>query len=258
MAKNRLDCEQVKALLPAIAMFQEPPAWTTSAQVPSDWALLQQAKALRVKNSRIHKLNAGEMEEPELDETEVEESEIPVINPEDYPLAMAAAGLSPSSSSDKRFSVMLGLLFVLAIGILTSSSTFAGVTGSTGKTLNVFHNLFRPSARKQSQNTPKLFLPFGRHHKTQKRLQKSTKAPAIVSDSSAPETSFFFSQPVESTSTAEQNASVGFYIMEQYYSLGAFVSEQNVHVLSFFRLQLRKLRSVWQTLFASNQRALTK
>lgn len=98
----------------SIALFQEPPAWTMASIATTDWALLQQAKAMRN--------NEKDTKPCLLDTKKAAKGER--MTRKDYPLASAAAGITMTSSfvTSNFFKLML-LLTLLACG------TVAIVTG---------------------------------------------------------------------------------------------------------------------------------
>jgi len=135
MARNRHPDSRV---LPGVAMFAPIPDWGLVDVVPSDYALLQRAKALR-----------AEMQQPQpegefKDATDIEEDSSPVDqSPQtqndvqvrmakvraNYPLAAVAVGCSRCHWSDKKPALLvvlfLGLTMVLVVIISTHSTTLA-------------------------------------------------------------------------------------------------------------------------------------
>jgi hypothetical protein len=240
------DNVKVYALLPAIAMFQDPPAWTTAAEAPSDWALLQRAKALRLQEAQ------GEvgMREPG---SKLEAENMPGLT--EYPLAVAAAGLAPSSHH-RRSSLQFGFVALLAVGFLFLSTT------TTTSFSNVAARVFRPV--KEEPSGPQLFLPRAKRQTKNKLGLASIFAPlcSALTDNdkcSAPASR----RPVTTNNTADTDTKpstnvpsiVGVSFMEDldftspfldnYYSLGSYFADKSQHVWSALCRQLVKLRVLW-------------
>jgi hypothetical protein len=247
-AKNRLgpNDDQVKALLPAIAMFQDPPVWTTAAEAPNDWSLLRRAKALRQQKDEPEAGNREQESKPE--------SQKP--NPIQYPLAVAAAGFTRVSYT-RSSSLLLGFLVV---GLLLSLSV-ALVSFSNGRPtfavgpMKLFQKLFRPADFEPRSRQRQLFLPSV---KRQKKMLHLIPKPTAVDKNSA-----FVSRPVAINNSAGDTkpavtciAGVSTFLekweftslTESYYAVGSFVVDKPRHFLSLLRLQLGKLRGVWEKL----------
>jgi hypothetical protein len=233
--------DKVKAFLPAIAMFQDPPAWTTAAEAPSDWALLQRAKALRQQKAQFE-------EEKAQVEVEVSKPESSQSKPDltEYPLAVAAAGLAPSSHHSRRSSLHFGFVALLVVCLLLLSAT----------TTTSFSSLFRPAEKEPSGS--QLFLPSTKRQtrkifslvptlaavdnencsapvsKTNKSADTDMKPTTVKVLPSIVEASGFMLN-LEFTST----------LTDSYYALGSYFADKSQHVWSFFRVQLVKLRGVW-------------
>jgi hypothetical protein len=260
MAPND-DNVKIKALLPAIAMFHDPPAWTTAAEAPSDWAMLQRAKALRLQKAQ------GEVDMPE-PESKTEAQNKPDLT--EYPLAVAAAGLAPSSHH-RRSSLLFGFVALLAVGFLLWSTTTAPSSFNVGTVgvgpIKLSQKLFRPAEKEASG--PQFFLPRAKRQ-TKKILGLAStfafvdndKCTALVdSDMSTAPVS---RRPVTTNDAADTDtkpsttvpsivedsafmANPGFTspFLDSYYALGSFFVDQSQHVWSLLRDQLVQLRVVW-------------
>lgn len=136
LAKNRSADLHAKALIPAIALFQaDMPLWGRHATAPTDWAVLQQAKTLRAKQSvttRSPAVQSGESGKP----NDSSAAAGIRIQADDYPLAVTAAGLAPTTKNSPKsrfallllmFSLVAGLLFV---GLPLSSSAMGNIMGT--------------------------------------------------------------------------------------------------------------------------------
>lgn len=227
MAKNRSQSKDAhaKALLPAIAMFQEPPAWLTLAQVPTDYSLLQRAKELRCSNKDADDANdVTETKEQDM----IAKVDVDIIIMSDYPLAMAASGLAPSSI--RRSLVMLGCMMLLGLVLAFSVSSFAPVSSG----------LFYPTVTKARSKKKPHFLPSAkRRREFVVPLAVSTKAAAVVRTKVAP-------AAVETSTTT---SALGNYYVENYYALGSYVLDRHEVVKTALRRQWRKFRSVWKNLW---------
>jgi hypothetical protein len=240
---------KVKALLPAIAMFQDPPAWTTAAEAPSDWALLQRAKALRLQKAQ----GEVDMHEPE---SMPEAQKMPDLT--EYPLAVAAAGLAPSSHH-RRSSLQFGFVALLAVGLLLLSTT------TTTSFSNVATRVFRPV--KEEPSGPEFFLPRAKRQTKKILGLASIFAPVCsapvdndmcspvsrrsVTTSNTADTDTKPSTNVPSTVGALVTESSEFIssFLESYYALGSFFVDKSQHVWSLLRHQLVKLQIVWDDNF---------
>lgn len=257
------DNVKVKALLPAISMFQDPPAWTTAAEAPSDWALLQRAKALRLEKAQ------GEVDMRE-SESKPEAQNIPGLT--EYPLAVAAAGLAPSSHY-RMSSLHFGFVALLAVGFLLLSTTTTTTSFS-----NVATRVFHPV--KVEPRGSQLFLPRAKRQ-TKKILGQASifaasvdndKCSALVDEGkcSAPVDNDKCSAPVSRCPVTTNNSAdadidtkpstnvpsiVGAStfledfeftapFLTNYYALGSFFADKSQHVWSALCRQLVKLRVV--------------
>jgi hypothetical protein len=256
MAPND-DNVKIKALLPAIAMFHDPPAWTTAAEAPSDWAVLQRAKALRLQKAQ----GEVDMLEPE---SKTEAQNKPDLT--EYPLAVAAAGLAPSSHH-RRSSLQFGFVALLAVGFLLWSTTTTSTTATTTSFSNVAARLFRPAEKEPSG--PQLFLPRAKRQTKKILCLASTfafvdndKCSALVdndmccaptsrrpvttdnsADNDTKPTTIVPSIAEDSVLMANSGSTSPF--LDSYCALGSFFVDQSQHVWSLLRHQLVKLRVVW-------------
>jgi hypothetical protein len=251
------DNVKVKALLPAITMFQNPPAWTTAAEAPSDWALLQRTKALRLQKAQ----GEADMREPE---SKPEAQNMPGLT--EYPLAVAAAGLAPSSHH-RRSSLQFGFVALLAVGFLllstTTTTSFSNVATVGVRPTKLFQKLFRPAEKEPSG--PELFLPRTKRQTKKIRGLASIFAPVCNDPVDNDKCSAPISRrPVTTNNTTDTdtkrstnvpsivegsafmaNSEFTSSFLDSYYALGSFFVDKSQHVWSLLRHQLVKLRVVW-------------
>jgi hypothetical protein len=102
LARNR---SPESRFLPSIALFQQPPSWTSCPSAPSDYALLQRARALR---------------QNKFQDAVISEEALPVIRAADYPMAMAAAGLAPHDRHHHGKRLLFWILLAVAVAVLFS------------------------------------------------------------------------------------------------------------------------------------------
>jgi hypothetical protein len=244
--------DKVNALLPAITMFQDPPAWTTAAEAPSDWALLQRAKALRQQKAQVE----GGTHEPE---SKPESLNKPGLT--EYPLAVAAAGLAPSSHTHRRSSLKFGFVALLAVGILllstTTTTSFSNVATVGVGPIKLFQRLFRPA--KKEPSVPQLFLPRVKRRtkkilglvpilspvENDKRSAPVSHRPVMAPNSAGTDTKPTAVVPsIVEASIFMQDSKFTSPFLDSYYALGSFFADKPQHVWSLLRRQLVKLRDV--------------
>jgi hypothetical protein len=250
-ANNRLgpNDDTVKALLPSISMFQNPPAWSTAAEAPNDWALLQRAKELRLQKAQVE---GGDTREPE---SEPESSQNkPDLT--DYPLAVAAAGLAPPSYNTMP-SLLFGFVALLVVGLLllvsaTTTTSFSNVATEGVGPIKLFPTLSRPAEKELSG--PKFFLPSAKRQ-TKKILglgvptlagvgvdNDTSSAPVTANNSADIDTKPTTAVPsIVEVSTFPTTSP----FLDSYYALGSCFVVKGQHVWSLLRRQLVKLQVVW-------------
>jgi hypothetical protein len=225
--------DKVKAFLPAIAMFRDPPAWTTAADAPSDWALLQRAKVLRLQKARFE-------EEKAQVEIEVDKRDLEALQNKpdltEYPLAVAAAGLAPSSHHSRKSSLHFGFVALLVVCLMLLSAT----------TTTSFSSLFRAAEKEPSG--PQLFLPstkrqtkkiFGLVPTVAAVENERCSAPVISTTNNSIDTG---TKPTTVKVVPSIVEASGFMVNLEF---TATLTDKSHHVLSFLRVQLVKLRGVW-------------
>jgi hypothetical protein len=109
MIHNRAG-EKDRAVLPAIAMFQQAPAWSRIARAPSDVTLLAQANELRSNPKH------AAQEDPQ-DETDNS------CNATLYPLAAVAIGLPRPNHSTHNLVALLCLFLLIVFGLVWTSGS---------------------------------------------------------------------------------------------------------------------------------------
>lgn len=261
-ANNRMgpndDNLRVKALLSAIAMFQDPPAWATAADAPSDWALLQAAKALRLQKAQ------DEVDTREPASKPAEAQNKPDLT--EYPLALAAAGLAPSSHH-RTSSLQFVLLALLAVGLLllTTATTpsFSNVATVGVGPIKLLQRFFRPVKKEPSE--PQVFLPRVKRQ-TKKILGLGSIFAAVDNDMfSAPVAYDICSAPVITrnppntdmkptiavpsivkASSSMEDSDITSSFLDSYYALGFLFVDKSRQVWSLLRRQLVKVRVVWE------------
>jgi len=139
MATNRVENDKTRAMIPAIAMLRDIPTWCVASQAPTDWALLQQAKKLRNTKEEIKTDSIVETKDIKVDS-------------KDYPLAIAATGLTPSAHKTKSW-IMLVLFAVVVV---------AGLVICMSVNLDVWYHA-KPT-------TSQLYLPGSRQSKPFKKV----------------------------------------------------------------------------------------
>lgn len=93
----------------SITMLQDPPQWSLQATAPTDWTLLQQAKALRMGGTP-----------PPVQNHHVAHSH------KSYPLATTALGMQPSAKANNG-----GWRFVLTVMVVVVAVCFGGMQGQS-------------------------------------------------------------------------------------------------------------------------------
>ena len=126
-------------------MLQDPPEWSMTPTAPTDWALLQQAKALRT--AALCSNGDGDVV--------ATKEEKPVMCNANYPLAMTALGMPPSFYSKHKKKIMWIVVLLMLATVAISTSHHGIMAGNVPNVLTTRTNVKKRAAKPAAKIKPR-------------------------------------------------------------------------------------------------------